>query len=92
MQTNAVLCSLFCWLFFPPSDLVSATGIDIGSVKRIVGSLSAVKGLAVLKKTPKVAKICDSDTIELDLQFKHPKRVRDVFSFGCVALRFPPHS
>ncbi len=57
------------------SELATATGVDIASLKRIVGSLSAVKGFTVLKRTPKAARISETDVVELDLDFKHPKRV-----------------
>lgn len=59
---------------FTIAELIAMTGLDMDVMKRIVGSLSAVKGVAVVKKTPKVARISDTDVVELDSTFKHPKR------------------
>ena len=56
------------------AELICMTGLEMDVVKRIVGSLSAVKGVAVVKKTPKVARILETDVVELDSAFKHPKR------------------
>lgn len=59
---------------FTVAELIAMTGLDMDVMKRIVGSLSAVKGVAIVNKTPKGARISETDVVELDSTFKHPKR------------------
>jgi hypothetical protein len=57
--------------------LATITGIDVGLLKHVIGSLATVKGLAVVAKKPAGPRVQEADEVEIDWAFKSPKRVRD---------------
>ncbi len=60
---------------------------DITTVKSLIGSMCSVPQLRILKKTPRSNRIDLDDVLEIDSDFKSPKRVRSRVS--CVSYVCP---
>lgn len=57
-------------------ELIELTGVDMATMKNILGSMLFAKDLMVLKKTPKSKQIEEDHVIELDPAYRNPSNVR----------------
>jgi cullin 4 len=53
-------------------ELCETTGLDVATMKNVLGSMVFAKDLGVLKKTPKTKAIEDDHTLELDAAYRNP--------------------
>lgn len=59
---------------FSVLELADFTNLPLSCMKRLVGSLSTVKGLSVLSKSSPGPRISDKDVVSIDDTYKNPKR------------------